>query len=165
MKAKSRALLFWSVSTFFLLCLDQWTKHLVIADIPLGSSIHISDYFDLVHLHNMGAAFSMLDSGAFWQKWGLTLLAIGVAIYLIFWIFKKNKYTRLQYMGASLICAGALGNAIDRMHFGYVIDFLAFHVNQWYWPAFNVADTAICIGAFCFILTHTSSSTAQKHSS
>jgi len=130
--------------------LDQVTKHLVRDFLSGGSAIHVTPFFDLVLILNPGAAFSFLSSAAGWQREffiGIALAASALIIYLI----RKHAADRLFCFGLVLILGGAIGNVIDRMLVGAVVDFLYFHLGEYYWPAFNLADSAISCGAAVLI--------------
>ncbi|MDC6484940.1 signal peptidase II [Methylophilaceae bacterium] len=127
---------------------DQFTKMLVIKNIAEEQSIRVNAYFDFVHIKNPGAAFDFLSDAGGWQRYFLSTVAAVASVYLIFMIkqYKNNFYTALAL---SLILGGALGNLYDRISLGYVTDFIFFHFSifDYYWPVFNVADTAITVGA------------------
>ena len=132
--------------SIFILVLDQTTKLLVASYIPYESYISISSFFKLVNFHNSGAAFSFLHNAGGWQRYFLIFITLITIIWIIFMLMKiKNK--PLMALGLFLILGGALGNLIDRIRLGYVIDFVYLHIDSWYWPAFNIADSAICVGA------------------
>jgi signal peptidase II len=130
---------------------DQATKWLVLQTMPMGEVIPITGFFNLVHVRNPGAAFSFLADAGGWQRWLFAFFAIGVSAALIVMI-RKAPDQRLFCLAAALIIGGAIGNLIDRLVFGEVIDFLDFFWNQWHWPAFNLADSAITLGAVVMIL-------------
>ena len=127
---------------------DQFTKMLVIKNIAEEQSIRVNAYFDFVHIKNPGAAFDFLSDAGGWQRYFLSTVAAVASVYLIFMIkqYKNDFYTALAL---SLILGGALGNLYDRISLGYVTDFIFFHFSifDYYWPVFNVADTAITVGA------------------
>jgi len=127
---------------------DQFTKMLVIKNIAEEQSIRVNAYFDFVHIKNPGAAFDFLSDAGGWQRYFLSILAVIASVYLIFMI-KKHKNEFALALSYSLILGGALGNLYDRISLGYVTDFIFFHfsIYDYYWPVFNVADTAISIGA------------------
>lgn len=131
--------------------LDQITKITVTQILTYGQSVSITSFFNLVLVYNEGAAFSFLSSQGGWQRYLFTGIAI-VAVILITYMIKKNPGQRLLCWGLALILGGAVGNLIDRLIYGHVIDFLDFYVKNWHWPAFNVADIAICVGAGLYIL-------------
>ena len=129
---------------------DQLTKILVIKNIANDQFISINSYFYLVHFKNPGAAFSFLSDAGGWQRYFLSIVAAVASVYIAFMI-KKHRDDLYIGLALSLILGGALGNLYDRVSLGYVTDFLYFHYNDYYWPAFNVADTAISIGAIILI--------------
>lgn len=132
--------------TSLVLLSDQFTKVLIIKNILDDQFIRVNSYFDLVHFKNQGAAFGFLSDAGGWQRYFLSIVASIVSIVIIFMI-KKHKDEFYTALGLSLILGGALGNLYDRLFLGYVTDFLYFHFQDYYWPAFNVSDTAITIGA------------------
>ncbi len=129
--------------------LDQLSKWWAVTTVPLHRSITvIQGFFDLVNIRNRGAAFGFLNrSDIEWQFW-LFVVATLIAIVAIFLLLRSSKHDKLLFYGLGLILGGALGNFIDRLRQRAVIDFLDFYIGSWHWPAFNVADIAICIGAF-----------------
>ena len=132
--------------TSLVLLSDQFTKVLIIKNILDDQFIRVNSYFDLVHFKNQGAAFGFLSDAGGWQRYFLSIVASILSIVLIFMI-KKHKDEFYTALGLSLILGGALGNLYDRLFLGYVTDFLYFHFQDYYWPAFNISDTAITIGA------------------
>ena len=138
--------------TSLVLLSDQFTKVLIIKNILDDQFIRVNSYFYLVHFKNQGAAFSFLSDAGGWQRYFLSIVASIVSIVLIFMI-KKHKDEFYTALGLSLILGGALGNLYDRLFLGYVTDFLYFHFQDYYWPAFNISDTAIIIGAGILIYT------------
>lgn len=129
---------------------DQITKIAAVRMLAYGESVAITSFFNFVHVYNKGAAFSFLASETGWQCYFFIILGFTAAVFIIY-LLKKYAGQRLFSWALALILGGALGNMIDRLLYGYVIDFLDFHVGGWHWPAFNVADSAICIGAMLFI--------------
>ena len=129
---------------------DQFTKALIIKSILDDQFVRVNSYFYLVHFKNEGAAFSFLSDAGGWQRYFLSIVAVIASIFIIFMI-KKHRDDVFMALGLSSILGGALGNLYDRISLGYVTDFLYFHFNDYYWPAFNVADTAISIGAIIII--------------
>ena len=138
--------------TSLVLLSDQFTKVLIIKNILDDQFIRVNSYFYLVHFKNQGAAFSFLSDAGGWQRYFLSIVASIVSIVLIFMI-KKHKDEFYTALGLSLILGGALGNLYDRLFLGYVTDFLYFHFQDYYWPAFNISDTAIIIGVGILIYT------------
>jgi signal peptidase II len=130
---------------------DQATKAVVLSRFALGERVEITGFFNMVLVYNKGAAFSFLSEAAGWQTpllVGFALVAIGIVGTLIV----RSPGRRLLCSGLALILGGALGNLIDRLRYGQVVDFLDFHAGAWHWPAFNVADSAITIGAALLII-------------
>ena len=124
---------------------DQAAKSYIDATTPLGWSHEVASFFNLVHALNPGAAFSFLAGAGGWQRWFFLAIAFAISAWLA-WLLSRplRKTEGLSY---SLILGGALGNAFDRATRGHVIDYIDFHLHGWHWPAFNVADIAICVGA------------------
>jgi signal peptidase II len=126
---------------------DQWTKWLVERSMQLYEAHYYLSVFNIVRAHNRGAAFSMFDGASGWQRWAFSALAAVVSAALIGWIARLDRRANLMAAALALILAGALGNVIDRLRLGYVVDFLQVHWHQHYFAAFNVADSAITVGA------------------
>lgn len=141
----------WLGLSLVILIADQFTKVLILGYYRLGDSTTITSFFNVVRVHNTGAAFSFLADASGWQRWFFT--AVGVlAAGVIIWMLKAHPGQKLFSFAMACILGGAVGNVIDRVMYGYVVDFLDFHVKGWHFPAFNVADSAISIGAACLIL-------------
>jgi signal peptidase II len=130
---------------------DQATKALVLARFALGERLELAPFLNLVFVYNPGAAFSFLSEAGGWQRPLLVAFALGAAAIVSVLIVRRPQ-ERLLCTGLALILGGALGNVIDRLRFGQVVDFLDFHAAGWHWPAFNVADSAITVGAVLLIL-------------
>lgn len=131
--------------------LDLYTKHLIQRTFVYGEHLTITGFFDLVRYHNEGAAFSFLADAGGWQKWffsGISIIAVIVIIYLL----KKHSHQKIFCLGLAMVLGGAIGNLYDRLTLGYVVDFLSFHISHYYYPAFNVADSAICVGVGILLL-------------
>lgn len=133
------------------IALDLYTKHLVLGAFAYGEHLQINSYFDLVRYHNEGAAFSFLAGAGGWQRVFFSSIA-AVASVVILYMLHKHQQRRLFCFALALILGGALGNLYDRLTLGYVVDFLFFHWHEHYWPAFNVADSAITGGVALLIL-------------
>lgn len=147
----SRSLLFWLLLAAVIIVADQFTKTLILGHFQLGDSQHVTSFFNVVRVHNTGAAFSFLAGASGWQRYffiGLGLVAAG----FIIWMLKKYPAQTLFCLAVTLIMGGALGNVIDRLLHGYVVDFIQVHWGGWYFPSFNVADSAITVGAALLIL-------------
>ena len=144
--------LIWLWVTVVLLILDQVTKYVVSTQMQLYQSIELLPVFNLTYVHNYGAAFSFLSEAGGWQRWFFSIIAISISILLTYWL-KKLPAKNLVLCGAySLVLAGSLGNLYDRLTYGYVIDFIHVYYDTWHFPAFNIADSAICIGAGLLLL-------------
>ena len=141
----------WLMIALLVIITDQLTKVLIVSQFQYGDSRFISSFFNLVRAHNTGAAFSFLAHAAGWQRWFFVGLGL-VATCFIVWLLRRHGHQTLFAWALSLILGGALGNVIDRLWHGYVVDFLQFHAGGWYFPAFNVADSAITLGAALLIL-------------
>ena len=128
-----------------IVAIDLYTKHLIQQAFVFGDLHPVTFFFDLVRYHNEGSAFGFLNDAGGWQKWIFNGIAIVASIVIIF-LLKKHTKQKLFCTGLALVLGGALGNLYDRITLGYVVDFLNFHINNNYWPAFNVADSAICVG-------------------
>jgi len=150
-QAGGLGLVHWLGLALVLLIADQFTKVLVLGSFQLGDSRVVTSFFNLVRVHNAGAAFSFLADASGWQRWFFTGLGVAAAI-LIVWMLKNHAGQRLFGFALACILGGAIGNVIDRVLYGYVVDFLDFHWAGMHFPAFNVADSAISIGAACLIL-------------
>lgn len=140
----------WFSLAFIVLAADQAAKSTIDAATPLGWSHPVTPFFNLVHVLNPGAAFSFLAGAGGWQRWFFLAIAIVASVWLI-WMLRQPR-PRSESLAFSLILGGALGNAFDRALRGHVIDYLDFHLAGWHWPAFNVADIAITLGAACLVL-------------
>lgn len=142
----------WLWLTLICLVLDQVTKHMVAGSFELYESINILPIFNITYVHNPGAAFSFLADQGGWQRWFFTAIATIASIIFIVWLAKTPRSQTLLSVAFALMLSGAMGNLIDRALFGYVIDFIDFHWSGSHFPAFNVADSMIFIGAALMIL-------------
>jgi signal peptidase II len=141
----------WLFLSLVVIVLDQLTKFWIAGAFHYGESLALLPFFNLVHAHNTGAAFSFLAGEAGWQRFFFIGIALAASV-LIVYLLRKHAAERWFCLALSLILGGALGNVIDRVRFGYVIDFLDFYYAGWHFPAFNVADSAITLGAALLIL-------------
>jgi signal peptidase II len=135
-----------------IIALDQVTKGIMVSWLALYETVAVMPYFNLTMAHNHGAAFSFLAQESGWQRWFFISLAVTISFVLLIWLAKLKPSAKLEAISLSLILGGAIGNVIDRFYYGYVIDFLDVYLGASHWPAFNVADSAICIGAVLLIL-------------
>ncbi len=149
-KSKSGNLWLWLGLALIILLADQFTKTLVVGYYQLGDSTRLTSFFNLVRAHNTGAAFSFLAGAGGWQRWFFTTIGIVAAI-VITWLLRAHSGQKLFAFALACILGGAIGNVIDRVMYGYVVDFLDFYYGSWHFPAFNVADSAISLGAACLI--------------
>lgn len=140
----------WLGWALVVLVLDQITKLLIINTYQWGESTAYTGFFNLVRAHNHGAAFSFLAGAGGWQRWFFTALGVGAAVFIV-WMLRSHPGQKLFAFALSSILGGALGNVLDRVMYGYVIDFLDFHWANWHFPAFNVADCGITLGAMALI--------------
>ena len=141
----------WLGIALVVVLLDQLSKIMMSQLLVYGQSEPVTSYFNLVMVYNKGAAFSFLADQPGWQRYFFTGVSV-IASLFILWMLKRNPTQRLFCWSLALILGGAIGNLIDRIAYGHVIDFLDFHVRGWHWPAFNVADSAITVGAILFVL-------------
>ena len=135
-------------SSIFLL--DILTKNYIQNKIMYGDQVEITSFLTFVHFQNPGAAFSFLSDQGGWQRYFLIVISLLAVIYIP-WLINQYKKNMLIVIGLLLILGGAIGNLYDRISYGYVIDFIYFHIAEFYWPAFNVADSAISIGVLLFL--------------
>ena len=153
-----RSMFVWLGIALVILLADQFTKVLIIGSFQLGDSQTVTSFFNLVRVHNSGAAFSFLSSASGWQRWFFTAIGVSAAGFIV-WLLRSHSSQKLFCFALALVLGGAIGNVIDRVLWGYVIDFLDFHWDwlaplfyQGHFPAFNVADSAISVGTVCLIL-------------
>jgi len=141
----------WLALALLVVVLDQFTKVLILGSFAWGDVREVTSFFNMVRVHNTGAAFSFLAGASGWQRW--FFIGIGlVASAFIMWMLHRHAGQRLFCFAITMIMGGALGNVIDRAVHGYVVDMLDFHAAGWHFPAFNLADSAITLGAACLIL-------------
>ena len=149
-------LLITSLVIFF----DQVSKWLMMSWLSLYETVVIMPYFNLTMAHNEGAAFSFLAQAGGWQRWFFIGLALLISVVLFVWLAKLKPTEKLEAISLSLILGGAIGNVIDRISYGYVVDFIDLYIGHNHWPVFNIADSAICIGAILLIADSFKSETA-----
>ena len=141
----------WLALAFIIFLADQFTKTLILGYYQLGDSTYVTSFFNVVRVHNTGAAFSFLANSSGWQRWFFTGIGVAAAIFIVT-LLRAHSEQKLFAFALACILGGAVGNVVDRMMHGYVVDFLDFHIRGWHFPAFNIADAAITIGAVCLIL-------------
>jgi signal peptidase II len=143
----------WLWLSLVVFALDQWTKRIVVGSIAEGTRVEvIPGYFDWVHVYNTGAAFSFLADGSGWQRWLFALIAVVVSATLLVWMKRLKPGETWLAIALALVLGGALGNLYDRMVLGHVVDFVLVHWQNRYFPAFNLADSAITVGAIMLAL-------------
>ncbi|MBY4595333.1 signal peptidase II [Ottowia caeni] len=157
-KGNGASLAMWLALAALVVLLDQFTKQLILGHYRLGDSTYVTSFFNVVRAHNTGAAFSFLAGGSGWQRWFFIALATGAVLFIL-WLLRSHHGQKLFAFSLSMILGGAVGNVIDRIMHGYVVDFLDFHwaflsplFYRGHFPAFNVADAAITAGAIGLIL-------------
>jgi signal peptidase II len=142
----------WGWISVLVLVLDQASKWLASGALAVGESIPLVPMVALARAHNYGAAFSFLDNASGWQRWFFVLLALVVCGFLLVWLMRLARHEIRAALGISLILGGAVGNLVDRVRLGYVIDFIDVYYRSWHFPTFNLADSAITLGAGLLIL-------------
>lgn len=157
MRVKSAAMrkfvmLKWLWLSLLAIGLDQASKLAIDNSMQLYESIPILPCFNLTYVHNTGAAFSFLSEAGGWQRWFFAVLALTISLVLGVWLARLQKHETFLAVALSLVLGGAIGNLIDRLSYGYVIDFLDVYYNDWHWPAFNIADSAITLGVALMFL-------------
>ena len=146
--------------TSLIIFFDQVSKWLMMSWLSLYETVVIMPYFNLTMAHNEGAAFSFLAQAGGWQRWFFIGLALIISVVLFVWLAKLKPTEKLEAISLSLILGGAIGNVIDRISYGYVVDFIDLYIGHNHWPVFNIADSAICIGAILLIADSFKSETA-----
>ncbi|MEN9527618.1 MAG: hypothetical protein RLY56_1569 [Pseudomonadota bacterium] len=142
----------WLPLSFALIVFDQWTKGWIERHYELGEYTPVFFWLDIIRLHNPGAAFSFLADAGGWQRWFFTIFAVGVSVMLVVWLRKVRLKTEpVLAIALALVLSGAVGNVIDRIEHGYVVDFIHVHWQGAYFPAFNIADSAITVGAILLL--------------
>lgn len=152
------SLALWLALAALVVVLDQFTKWLIVGNYHLGDSTYVTGFFNIVRAHNTGAAFSFLAAAGGWQRWLFTALALAASAFIV-WLLRSHAGQKLFAFSLAMILGGAIGNVIDRSLHGYVVDFLDFHWSflsplfyRGHFPAFNLADSAITVGAVCLVL-------------
>ena len=143
----------WYILATLIFALDQASKAVVLAELAYAVPVNVFFWFDFTLHYNRGAAFSFLSDAGGWQRWLFTALASIVSLILVVWLRRVPKDQWSLALGLALVLGGAVGNLVDRIRLGYVVDFISVHYGSWYFPTFNVADAAISVGAF-FIIAH-----------
>ena len=142
----------WLWLSVLVIVLDQLTKSVASAELFMHQPVNIFPGFNFTLMHNEGAAFSFLSDASGWQRWFLATIAISVSVGIIIWLKKLSVDQTLMAISLAMILGGAIGNLWDRLLLGYVIDFIDVYWQQYHWPAFNIADSAITVGAVLFVI-------------
>jgi signal peptidase II len=142
---------YWYSLALVVIVLDQLSKHWASSSLTYDQPVVITSFFNLTLRHNLGAAFSFLASEGGWQRWFFAAIALGASVLLLGWIARVCLSNRLEAFALSFILGGALGNLYDRILLGHVVDFIEVHYQDHYWPAFNLADSAITLGAIILL--------------
>jgi len=142
----------WLSLSLVIVAVDQWTKWLAVTHLEFARSVNVLPGLDWTLLHNRGMAFSLFNDGG-WQFWALTVLTVAVSAVLLVWLARTPARLRWQAASLALVLGGAVGNLVDRLRLGHVIDFIDVYYDRWHWPAFNVADSAITVGAVLLAIT------------
>ncbi len=142
----------WYVLAVFVVLLDQFTKYIISGRFYYGEVLPVVDFLNLTLVYNTGAAFSFLSDASGWQRWFFSGLAAAVSVLLVIWLARIRGRQKLLSLALALILGGAVGNLWDRITLGYVIDFIDVYYRSYHWPAFNVADSAITVGAVLLII-------------
>ena len=150
-RSSSDGIMRWLGLALLILIADQLSKFLIVGYYQLGDSTYVTSFFNIVRVHNSGAAFSFLAGASGWQRWFFTVIGL-VAAAVILWMLKSHGGQKLFAFALACILGGAIGNVIDRVLYGHVVDFLDFHWRNSHFPSFNIADGAITIGAACLIV-------------
>ena len=145
-------MLIWLWLSALVLVIDQLTKRVVDTSMQLHQTIELIPFFQLTYMRNQGAAFSFLSGAGGWQRWFFIGLAVIASVFICFWLKRLANTQRWEAIAWALVLGGALGNLIDRIIYGYVIDFLDVYYGDWHWPAFNVADSAITLGVILLLM-------------
>jgi signal peptidase II len=141
----------WLGLALAVIVLDQFSKTLILGNYQLGDSRYVTSFFNVVRVHNTGAAFSFLAGAGGWQRWFFITLGFAATGFIV-WMLRSHPTQKLFCFAVTMIMGGALGNVIDRMLHGYVVDFIQVHAGGWYFPSFNLADSAITLGAILLIV-------------
>ncbi|GAB4292534.1 MAG: signal peptidase II [Thiohalomonadaceae bacterium] len=142
----------WLWLSVVVIALDQFTKVLATTNLALHEPVPVLPMFNLTLMHNTGAAFSFLSQAGGWQRWFFVAIAVAVSAALIAWLRQLPRHQAWLAVALALVLGGALGNVWDRIMLGYVVDFIDLYYGDWHWPAFNVADSAITVGAIMLLL-------------
>ena len=149
---RNRQALIWLLMSLVIVVLDLWTKSLATDHLSLYRPVEITSWLNMTLAHNYGAAFSFLSDAGGWQRWLFTGLASVVTVVLVAWLLRLPANEKLTGASLGLIIGGAVGNLVDRVNLGYVVDFIDVYYRDWHWPAFNLADSAITCGVILLLI-------------
>ncbi len=144
----------WYILSAFVVLADQLTKNIVTENFLYGENLNVFSGVNLILIHNAGAAFSFLSDAGGWQRWLFLLISLIVSIILAAWLYRLKKTQFFMSLSLSLILGGAIGNLIDRVFLGYIIDFIDIFYKSYHWPVFNIADASITLGVAIFIINN-----------
>ena len=142
----------WIWLAIIIVVIDQITKYIASTSLEMYQPVAVMPMFNWTLMHNTGAAFSFLADAGGWQRWFFAVIAVVVSVVIVLWIKRLEQHEKWQAIALALILGGAIGNVIDRISLGYVVDFIQIYYQQWFWPAFNIADSAISIGVVMIII-------------
>jgi len=142
--------------------LDQLTKYIASASLEMFKPVAVMPMFNWTLMHNTGAAFSFLANEGGWQRWFFAIISVVISAFLVLWIKRLEQHEKWQAIALALILGGAIGNVIDRVFLGYVVDFIDVYYKHMHWPAFNIADSAISIGVMIIIIETVREYLAEK---
>ena len=154
----------WLLMSTLIVVLDLWTKGIATESLTLYRPVELTSWLNMTLAHNYGAAFSFLSDAGGWQRWLFTGLASVITVVLIIWLVRLPTEDKLTSAALGLVIGGAIGNLIDRINNGYVIDFIDVYYRNWHWPAFNLADSAITGGVILLLIDGIFLSVAEKRS-
>ncbi len=152
----------WIWLAIVVVILDQISKYVASTSLEMYQPIAVMPMFNWTLMHNTGAAFSFLADAGGWQRWFFATIAVVVSVVIVLWIKRLEEHEKWQAIALALILGGAIGNVIDRISLGYVVDFIQVYYQKWYWPAFNIADSAIFIGVGMIIIDSVREYRAEK---
>ncbi|MGA9572820.1 MAG: signal peptidase II [Lysobacterales bacterium] len=161
---QSKMIFIWLLVSVVVVVLDMWTKNIATAALTLYRPVELTSWLNMTLAHNYGAAFSFLSDAGGWQRWLFTGLALVVTGVLILWLLRLAPSEKLIGAALALIIGGAIGNLIDRVKHGYVVDFIDVYFRDWHWPAFNLADSAITCGVILLLVDGLFLSVSKKPS-
>ena len=152
----------WTWLAVVVVVLDQLTKYIASTSLEMHTPVAVMPMFNWTLMHNPGAAFSFFSFLIGWQRWFFAIIALVVSVVIVFWLKRLQQHEKWQAIALALILGGAVGNVIDRLSLGYVVDFIQVYYQHWYWPAFNLADSAISVGVALIVIDSIREYRAEK---